>query len=126
VVDRGADVARHGAYTTAPDLLAFARALAAGRLVAPAFTGLLTGGKVALPAAQPPSQAEFYGYGHLAAIVDNQLVTGNKGGGPGASTRLDVFPERNWVSIVLSNYDATINPIVQAARNLVTGCRSEA
>ena len=109
-----------GAYTTASDLLAFARALTAGTLVAPAFTALLTGGKVALPASQPPSQAEFYGYGHLEAIVNNQLVTGNKGGGPGASTRLDVFPGRNWVSIVLSNYDTTINPIVQAARNLIT------
>lgn len=110
-----------GAYTTAADLLAFARALTAGKLVAPAFTALLTGGKVALPPSQPPSQAEFYGYGHLETIVNNQLVTGNKGGGPGASTRLDIFPGRDWVSVVLSNYDTPINPIVQAARNLVTG-----
>ncbi|NUP45908.1 MAG: serine hydrolase [Catenulispora sp.] len=108
-----------GAYTTASDLLSFATNLTDGSLISPAFAALLTGGKVAVPPAQPPSQAEFYAFGHLEAAVNGQRVLGNKGGGPGVATRLDIFPAGGWVSIVLSNYDTTIDPIVQAARQLV-------
>jgi CubicO group peptidase (beta-lactamase class C family) len=109
-----------GAYSTGPDLLAFARALMTGELVSPAFAGLITSGKVALPPSQLPSQTEFYGYGYLDAIVNDQRILGNKGGGPGASTRLDTYPSLDWVSIVLSNYDTTIDPIVELERELIT------
>ncbi|TDC27983.1 class A beta-lactamase-related serine hydrolase [Streptomyces sp. 8K308] len=109
-----------GAYSTVTDLLAFARALTAGDLLDPPFTELITGGKVALPPSQPPSQTQFYGYGHLDVIVNDQRVLGHSGGGPGAATRLDIFPDLDWVSIVLGNYDTTINPIVELGRQLIT------
>ncbi|NKE61179.1 beta-lactamase family protein, partial [Lentzea sp. PSKA42] len=109
-----------GAYSTVTDLLAFARALTAGTLLNPAFTQLITSGKVALPPAQPPSQTQFYGYGHLEAVVNNQRIVGHSGGAPGAATRLDIHPDRNWISIVLSNYDTTINPVVDLSRQLIT------
>ncbi|MCW6008239.1 beta-lactamase family protein [Micromonospora sp. CPCC 205371] len=109
-----------GAYSTVADLLAFADALTTGRLLGPAFVELITSGKVVLPPSGLPSQAEFYGYGHLTAIINNATVIGHSGGGPGAANRLDIFPDRNWAAIVLSNYDTTINPIVELARELIT------
>lgn len=109
-----------GAYSTATDLLAFARALTTGKLLSNAFSELTTSGKVPLPPSQPPSQTEFYSYGHLNAVVDNQRILGNKGSGPGACTRLDIFPDLDRVAIVLSNYDTSIDPIVDLERRLVT------
>lgn len=109
-----------GAYATASDLLAFARALRSGRLLTPAFTALITSGKVALLPSQPPSQTDFYGYGYRDAIVNGKRVFGHSGSGPGMATRLDVYPDLDWVSIVLSNYDTTIDPIVERARDVIT------
>lgn len=109
-----------GAYSTAGDLLAFARALSAGTLLDPAFTQIVTSGKVALPPAQPPSRTQFYGYGHLDAVVNDQRVFGHSGSGPGVATRLDIHPGQDVVSIVLSNYDTTINPVVELSRRLIT------
>jgi CubicO group peptidase (beta-lactamase class C family) len=113
-----------GAYSTAADLLRFAEALSAGTLLRPSFAGLTTSGKIALsPSAnppEPPSQALFYGYGHLDAIVNEQRLFGHSGGGAGVATRLDVFPDLRWVAVILSNYDTTINPIVELERQLIT------
>ncbi|GAA3778120.1 serine hydrolase domain-containing protein [Plantactinospora mayteni] len=109
-----------GAYSTVTDLLAFARALTAGKLLDPAFVDVITSGKHALPPSQPPSQVEFYGYGYLNTILNNRRIVGHSGSGPGAANRLDIYPDLNWVSIVLSNYDTTINPIIELERNLVT------
>ncbi|TDC63860.1 serine hydrolase domain-containing protein [Streptomyces hainanensis] len=108
-----------GAYTTAADLLAFVRALTAGRLLGPALTALVTAGKTPVPPADG-SQVEFYGYGYRDAVVNGQRVWGHSGGAPGTATRLDVFPDREWVAIVLSNYDTSVGPIVSRARELVT------
>jgi CubicO group peptidase (beta-lactamase class C family) len=111
-----------GAYSTAADLLAFACALRSGRLLAPGFVDVMTGGKVPTPApADLPVQAQFYGYGHIEAVLAGTRIVGHSGGGPGVATRLDVFPRDGWTSIVLGNYDTTIAPIVAKARELLTG-----
>ncbi|WP_331770446.1 beta-lactamase family protein (plasmid) [Embleya sp. NBC_00888] len=112
-----------GAYATAPDLLRFARALTAGRLLSPAFTDLVTTGKVALTPAQrpgPPTQDRFYAYGFEDLMVNGQRIYGHSGGGPGMANQLDVFPDLDWVSIVLGNYDDRIDPIVELGRKLIT------
>jgi CubicO group peptidase (beta-lactamase class C family) len=109
-----------GAYSTVSDILAFARALGTGKLLNPAFAGLITGAKVAVPPTAQPSQAEFYGYGHEVCIFHNQLLHGHSGGGPGASNRLDVAPDLDWVAVILSNYDTPITAIVDRERRLVT------
>jgi CubicO group peptidase (beta-lactamase class C family) len=106
-----------GVYSTVSDLLAFVSSC--GKLLNRPFADLITSGKVALPPG--PTQVQFYGYGHVDAIVDNQRVHGHSGSGPGMATRLDVFPGLDWVSVVLGNYDTNIDPIVSAARALVTG-----
>jgi CubicO group peptidase (beta-lactamase class C family) len=113
-----------GAYSTAPELLRFAQALSAGTLLRPAFAELITSGKVALPPSaaptEPASHTLFYGYGHFDAIVNQQRILGHSGNAPGAATRLDVFPDLDWVSVILSNYDTTINPLVELERELIT------
>jgi CubicO group peptidase (beta-lactamase class C family) len=106
-----------GAHSTVSDLLAFVSSC--GKLLNRPFADLITSGKVALPPVD--SQTRFYGYGHIDAIVNNQRVYGHSGSGPGMATRLDVFPERDWVSIILGNYDTNIDPVVSAARDLITG-----
>jgi CubicO group peptidase (beta-lactamase class C family) len=106
-----------GAYSTAADLLRFA---CSARKLLGSFSDLVSTGKVPLPPTPDlPAQASFYSYGHVDAIVDEQRIFGHSGSGPGAATRFDVFPGSDWVSVMLSNYDTNINPIVRRAREVV-------
>jgi CubicO group peptidase (beta-lactamase class C family) len=106
-----------GAHSTVSDLVEFVSSC--GKVLSRPFADLITSGKVALPPVS--TQTQFYGYGHIDAIVNNQRVYGHSGSGPGMATRLDVFPGLDWVSVVLGNYDTNIDPIVSAARGLITG-----
>jgi CubicO group peptidase (beta-lactamase class C family) len=107
-----------GVYCTARDLLRFAIALHGGGLLNPAFTNLATTGKQAVSPADLP-QGQFYGYGQVEAIAGAHRIVGHTGGGPGRSNNLDVFPDADWVAIVLGNYDTSVRPIVDLARQLI-------
>jgi CubicO group peptidase (beta-lactamase class C family) len=109
-----------GAYCTARDLLRFATALHGGKLLNPAFTHLVTTGKQAVSPVDLP-QGQFYGYGQVEAISGAHRIVGHSGGGPGRANNLDVFPDAGWVAIVLSNYDTSVRPIVDLARQLILG-----
>ncbi|MET0237455.1 MAG: serine hydrolase domain-containing protein [Kibdelosporangium sp.] len=108
-----------GVYSTIQDLAAFASS--SGTVLNGAFMDIITSGKVPLAPSALPSQAQFYGYGHIDAVTGDQRVHGHSGSGPGMATRFDVFPDLGWASIVLGNYDTNIDPIVAAARAVVTG-----
>jgi CubicO group peptidase (beta-lactamase class C family) len=112
-----------GIYSTAPELLGFARALLDGEPLNPAYTALFTSGKVPLTPTDPPSiqaDSRFYAYGFRDMITGGHRVFGHSGSGTGRSTNLDIFPGLDWVTVVLSNYDTSIQPIVQKARDLIT------
>jgi len=109
-----------GAYCTARDLLRFATALHGGKLLNPAFTHLGTTGKQAVSPVDLP-QGQFYGYGQVEAISGPHRIVGHSGGGPGRANNLDVFPDAGWVAIVLGNYDTSVRPIVDLARQLILG-----
>lgn len=112
----------HGAFASAQDLLRFATALHGGRLLNPAYTRVITSGKVALnPEDRPGGSPQFYGYGQVEAIAGDQNVVGHSGGAPGRANNLDVFPDSEVVVVVLSNYDTTVRPIVDLARQLAVG-----
>jgi CubicO group peptidase (beta-lactamase class C family) len=116
----------NGAYSTVSDMLSFAGALSAGRLLEPSFTELITSGKAVLSPSDPPpdsSQMRFYGYGYRNAFVSNERVFGHSGSGPGQATNLDIYPELDWVAVVLSNYDTSLGPIVQLERQLISKTR---
>lgn len=107
----------------AHDLLRFARALTAGRLLGPAFTDVVVSGKVPLPPGQPMgprSQSAFYGYGWFHTVAGGQRIIGHPGNSAGAATSIRVYPDLDWVSIVLSNYDVTIDPILEFEQGLIT------
>jgi CubicO group peptidase (beta-lactamase class C family) len=113
-----------GAYASAGDLHRFATRLRDGRLLLPAFTRLVTAGKIALSPAEPPaesSRTRSYGYGFRASIVGERSIYGHSGSGAGKATNLDIVAEPDWVVIVLSNYDTSIEPIVRLARQLIAG-----
>jgi CubicO group peptidase (beta-lactamase class C family) len=111
----------HGAFSSAPDLLRFANALHGNRLLRPAYTKVVTGGKHALsPADRPPYDGEhlFYGYGHIESVTANQHVIGHSGSGPGRATNLDVMTGSAWTVVVLTNHDTSIRPVVTLGRQL--------
>ncbi|MFI7639743.1 serine hydrolase domain-containing protein [Nonomuraea sp. NPDC049400] len=112
-----------GAYCTATDLLAFARALRNGTLLGPAYAELITTGKMIMSPSEQPGltrQQLFYGYGFIDAIVGGRHVVGHSGSAAGAANYLDTYPGLGWVALILSNYDTPIAPIVETARQIIT------
>lgn len=138
-----------GAFSTTADLVRFAHALAAERLLDKAHTWLATTPKFPAPppsaggpavrtssgpgAAQPsPSQTTatrtalpplFETYAGSAILMNGQWIGGHNGGTTlGASTDVGWYSESDLVAVVLSNYEAGVTqPIVQTLRRLATG-----
>jgi CubicO group peptidase (beta-lactamase class C family) len=117
------DVTALGAYVGTPsgdacasavDMAAFGHALASAHLLSPAYTALMTSGKV------PSTVGAFQAYGILAAIVNNQRVLLHGGGSPGESTNISIYPDLDWVAVVLSNYDFDMSPVLRLQDKLIT------
>jgi CubicO group peptidase (beta-lactamase class C family) len=98
-----------GGFSTAPDLLAFARALREDRLVSRATRQLLTTPKPDLGSPQ-------YGYGF--GIMEDGRFVGHGGGFPGISAMLQMDLDDSWTLIVLSNVSQGIQPVLDKARQL--------
>lgn len=81
-----------GSYSTAPDLLRFANALASGHLIKPSTLRLMT---------TPKPHVGGYAYGFQ--LMDGGF--GHTGGFPGISTVLIIYPD-GYRLIVLANIDA--------------------
>lgn len=86
-------------------------------------TGLEIDGK---PAATPqvtfqetPSDSERYGYGFQIRKKGNVARIGHSGGLPGASARLDVYPEFGYTVVVLSNRDWVANNVADRGGELI-------
>ncbi|HEY7418671.1 MAG TPA: serine hydrolase domain-containing protein, partial [Ktedonobacteraceae bacterium] len=127
-----------GPYTTAPDMLSFAIALQDGTLLDPARARQILDGKFPVnPSTStgpsvPPDVASTWqswtiGYGLEDTIINGQHVLGHSGGGPGIGNGLDIYPELDWVAVVLENYDFTpfgvsfeTSPIAVLERRLIT------
>jgi D-alanyl-D-alanine carboxypeptidase len=97
-----------GCYSSARDLLAFARALEDGRLVRRALVKTITTSKV-------PAPGGGYGYGfgtrHGGTIWHN-------GGAPGAAGELDINPKLGIVAVTLGNVSPPhVFPVVDATLN---------
>ncbi|GAA2087183.1 hypothetical protein [Actinomadura alba] len=61
----------------------------------------------------------FYGNGFMDAIVNGRHVVGHSGSSAGAANHLDTYPDLDWV-VVLGNYDNSVAPIVETARQIIT------
>jgi CubicO group peptidase (beta-lactamase class C family) len=91
-----------GGYSTVGDLVRFAGALQAGKLVGPE-----------LLAAATTTQAEMgpglgYGYGFGNSLVNGTRQFGHNGGAPGMAAELMVFPELGYEVAVAANTDTQL------------------
>jgi D-alanyl-D-alanine carboxypeptidase len=88
-----------GGFSTVEDLLAFGNALLGHRLLSPESTELLLEGKVRL------SEQAQYAYGFFDRVLENQRVVGHSGGAPGVCCMMDIYLDRGYTLVVLSNSD---------------------
>jgi CubicO group peptidase (beta-lactamase class C family) len=98
-----------GGFSTAPDLLAFARALREDRLVSAETRQLLTTPK-------PELGSPEYGYG-FGMMGDGRFV-GHTGGFPGISAILQMDLDANWTLVILSNVSQGSRSALDKARQL--------
>jgi hypothetical protein len=92
-------MAAGGGYSTAEDLLRFARALQGHRLLSGDSTELLLTGKVR---SGPKGK---YAYGFVERSYRGIHTIGHNGGAPGMNSRFELLPESDYVLIVLANLD---------------------
>jgi CubicO group peptidase (beta-lactamase class C family) len=96
-----------GCYSSARDLLRFAAALDAGKLVRPALVRTITSSHVAAPGG---------GYGYGFGIRGTTVW--HNGGAPGAGGELDINAKLGVVAVVLGNVDPPrVPPVVDALLN---------
>jgi CubicO group peptidase (beta-lactamase class C family) len=119
------------AFATCADLARFARFLYQERLLTPGHTRLMLSGKVppAAPAAppgqNPPPQgpraeAVYQCYGPTGSLVSGQWMFEHGGGNTsGESTAVQLYPDTDWVLVLLSNYPDAALPIAALARGLI-------
>lgn len=89
-----------GGYSTVEDMLKFANALNAHKLLTPEFTEtVFTGGGPQRPAG--PGR----GYGFMQSQMDGTRIIGNGGGGPGVNAMFRMYFVLGYTVVVLSNYD---------------------
>lgn len=96
-----------GGYASAPDLLRFARALRAHKLLSARMTELITTAKVAM-AGSPRANAK-YGYGFTSEVLaGGKEIRGHSGGGAnsGVNSSLEMFADGSYTVVVAGNYDA--------------------
>jgi CubicO group peptidase (beta-lactamase class C family) len=115
------------AFATAPDMVRFARALTGGLLLSPAWAGVMTSAKVALSPQLtrnqwPPNQLAAVGYCPEIRIVNDQTVFGHTGGAAGESAAVNIYPDLDWVTVILSNYTITsdVQLLIQLQDQLIT------
>lgn len=99
-----------GGYSTVDDLLRFSIALRSHRLVGPDYTRLLL-------APKPDLNSPEYGYGF--SVDSKWRIAGHGGGFVGISSNLDMFLDRDYTSVVLSNYGNACGLVVMKIRELV-------
>jgi CubicO group peptidase (beta-lactamase class C family) len=124
------DGAGDGGFATAPDLVRFAQALRDGTLLDRPYADLLTGAKfpnfkpkVGQAPLPPDAPQGFTTYGPVATIMKGQRVLGRAGGNPGSGANWSIYPDTDWVGVVLGNYDGDmpLQEIIQQENQAVTG-----
>ena len=92
-----------GGIASAGDLLRFARALLAHKLLSPAMTSAILVGRMSSGA------GERVGYGFDETTRRGVRYVGHNGGYMGTYNEVDIYPELGYTTVVLSNYD-TMGP----------------
>jgi CubicO group peptidase (beta-lactamase class C family) len=111
-----------GAYSTVGDLLNFAQALTAHKLLSPAMTATVLTPRVNSPQPGGPP-VDKYTYGFAYQAVNGVTFIGHNGGTPGYEGQLDIYPGTGYVVVILANQDETLVPAIQRSEALLTGSR---
>lgn len=99
-----------GCYSSARDLLAFARALEDGRLVGRALAKVITTSKV-----RAPGGGYGFGFGIRNGPGGQPPTIWHNGGAPGAAGELDIDPRLGVVAVTLGNVSPPhVFPVVEA------------
>jgi CubicO group peptidase (beta-lactamase class C family) len=102
-----------GCYSSARDLLAFAKALESGKLLGPALVRVVTTSKV-----RAPGGGYGFGFGIRNGRPGDPPTIWHNGGAPGAGGELDINPKLGIVAVTLGNVDPTrVSPVVDATLN---------
>jgi CubicO group peptidase (beta-lactamase class C family) len=88
-----------GGFSTAEDLIRFARALRGHKLLGSELTEVVMAGKV------ESRPGEKYAYGFAEELVNDQRIVGHGGGFPGINSQLDIYSSLGYDVAVMSNYD---------------------
>jgi CubicO group peptidase (beta-lactamase class C family) len=103
-----------GAYSTAEDLLRFAEALRAHKLLDAESTSRVLKGIIEY------APDRKYGYGFANEIVGQHTVIFHDGGANGVSAQFEMYPASGHVVVVLSNYDhPAVTPVVKRLREVI-------
>lgn len=101
-----------GGFATAEDLLRFDQALRSGKLVSPGLVEQLWSPRPAL-------HSQRYGYGFQLDGAPNDRIVGHSGGFPGISSALEMYLDRGYTVVVLSNYDNAARLVSEKLRELL-------
>ncbi len=93
--------------STAPDLLRFADALLAGKIVSPGTLARMTHGDVVLEAPGGLIDGR-YGSGFIEEYTGGVRHFGHGGGVPGANAYVEILPDRGVAIVVLANEDPPV------------------
>lgn len=102
-----------GGYASANDLLKFANALQAGRIVKRETLARMTARHADMGGANAG-----YGYG-FGVFQDRERHFGHNGGAPGISAAFEVFPDSGYVVIALANVDHAADAAAQQIHKLI-------
>jgi CubicO group peptidase (beta-lactamase class C family) len=102
-----------GAYSTAPDLLRFARALQAGALVSRKSLDLMWTDHF------NPERSYGYGYGFTLRRGPAGKVVGHNGKFTGINADFNMFLDKGYVLVVLANYHGTGSRVDERIRELI-------
>lgn len=103
-----------GAYSTAPDLDAFAQALRGGRLLRPETFNMMKAARI--PMRMPGGPLDAYGLGFGRLTVNGRAVWGHNGGTVGWGAQMDCVEDEPINLIVLCNQDGAQRPASAALR----------
>jgi len=102
-----------GGYSSANDMVAFARKLFDGSLLNNASREEMLKGKI------PLAGMSSYGYLFGNHIIHGQRFVGHNGSAPGISAQFSIFPELGYTLVVLSNYDRGAISVAEQVKDWV-------
>jgi CubicO group peptidase (beta-lactamase class C family) len=107
-----------GAYSTVVDLRRFAQALTRHKFLGPALTDTVLAGKV--DTNRPGPGQDRYAYGFDDRRINGVRIVGHNGGSPGYEGQLDLYPDRGYTIVILTNQDQVLAPALRRSEELLT------